>query len=983
MTPLYLELEAFLPFSQKVCLDFTVLGEEKMFLITGNTGAGKTSLFDAISFALFGEVSGSLRGKDSLKCHFSDDKTESYVYFVFQNKGKTYHIRRTPQQMKLRRTGTLSPENATAVLTLEDGTTYTRVNDVNGKIEEILGLNAEQFKKIVMLPQGEFRRFLTDSSVQKQEILRKIFGTYFYDRFTEELKQQYQSLSAQVQDIVLLRTNYYHDLAALLPIGEDEPLQTALRAECVKEYPNEEQILSSVQTLLVQMSEQTDHLRKEGEQIRAEISKIDLKAAEMQNEKIDSFTAYEQKLIKLENGESERKLKKALIQKLEAFSVLKLLHQNQIKLSDQKNQLQAQILLQTDAVQTAEKHYLSVKKHWQECSVQQEQIPNLLLKSNALSEDLDRLASIEELTKSLSVLDQKSDKIAQLQKIHQQREHLTLLQEGIARTETVQKLLLSTENLLQKAQTAFLSWQEKVRLFAKQQAVFLAAELKDGVPCPVCGATEHPHPAVADVEETISEQDLDHAAKEYDRIKNNYETEKSNWEQQLFLLKTTLSSLGAEVPDSFSVETLLAFQTTFRAEQEDVLSSLSVLEQGITAKEKALSLSDLEQLCTEYEQQKTALSHQLRMEQEKLPVPCPNQKELQKKITDLQIRVTQIRNDFSNTSKLLESAQQKQEHSRSALAHTQAQLSDTERVCQKAVSDFTAALQEHHLSEAEFSPLLAQLNELPSLKAQLEQEENSLLETRKAFSLLSTDWKGKTKIDLAALKEKLSALQAEQKETSRQYEALLTVSRQIKHILESLQKYAKQYQTLEAEYSQLAELYQVSSGKNEKKLSFERYLLGVYFDKVIDYTNLRLGEMTNYRFFLKRKEAREKGNASSGLDLDIFDSNTGKFRPVSTLSGGESFHTALCLALGLADVITQTSGGVEINTVFIDEGFGTLDHQSLDAALDCLAKLKDTGRYIGIISHVAELRERIPVKLLVTQSKTGSSAKFSYLDSES
>ncbi len=960
MIPIRLELNAFLPFAEPVSLDFSQLGQEKMFLITGKTGSGKTALFDAICFALFGEASGSLRDNGSLKCQFADDKTESWVSFTFQSQGKTYQIRRTPQQMKLRRTGNLTEQGATAQLTLEDGSVYTRLSEVNRKIEEILGLNADQFKKIVMLPQGEFRRFLTDSSLQKQEILRKIFGTAFFDRFTEQIKLRHQKLLRQAEEISLLRKSACHDL--LQSLSSEDPAE--LSEELKKDFSDETVVTSLTQQLLFSLQQEKTSLQQQVEAVRREMGTIDLSKAKEFNQGYEAYQTLLSRFQQLSAERSQWEQQKAYCRTLEALEIVRLLYEASsaasLKVNDTRQELDKTL---TELLSTEESHSA------------------LLAQKEALQQEYDRLpqtlSEIEQLHQKLSLYDeweleqQKQKDLSFKINWMELKAEESSLDKACVSLKNWEELQKKAEKAHQKASEAFAVWQQRAHLFAENQAAFLAEHLQEGVPCPVCGSLSHPSPA-AFSSETVSKEEVNSAAEQYEREKSEAERLNLLKQEAVIALRSSLS--GLPNPPELNEETteqggLLRQELNRR--RKDVSSRLETLPSYPEIETKPEALNALRQELNGVEYQIIRLSRQL--EEESL-----SRKELEQEILTRRENSQQLQKDYTEKAKALEQLQAKKEQLSALSAACQKQAQEASQEQHAAEAKYQEALQKNNLTEKAFLALLPEVAYLPKRQEELRQKEEEWIRLNQQIELQKEQYEDASPFDLSEMEQALHSLEEKLAQKNQAYEGLLARQNSISSVFEKLQRTFPEYRRLSQKYSELNELYEVASGKNQSRVSFERYLLGVYFDSVIQSTNLRLDVMTSSRYFLRRKEEREKGNASSGLDLEIFDAYSGKYRSVSTLSGGESFKAALCLALGLADVMTQISGGVEINTVFIDEGFGTLDDSALDNAIDCLMKLRDNGRYIGIISHVSELREKIPAKLLVTQGKNGSSARFTF-----
>ena len=952
MIPIQLELQAFLPFKDHLLLDFSAVQEEKIFLITGRTGAGKTALFDAISFALFGEPSAPQRDSATLKSQFADLTTESFVSFTFQAQGNRYTIRRTPQQPKQGRGGVVRTASSTAVLTLPDGTLLTRINEVKAEIERILGLNAEQFKKIVMLPQGEFRRFLSDSSADKQEILRKIFDTSIYDAFTDLLRERCSAAQTKLDKLTAERESLLTQIEPL----DDESLAQALAAS---DYPS---IQAKLTEWVTARQAAVSALEQQKNATARTLHTIDVNAARAFNQKLTQYETAKQRRQTLLAQQDEHTHQKAQIQKLLTIKEVHLSAQN-VRTAKQKQQtneaqstqLQAELARLTQQLQEQQQAYTQQRTAYEALPQTAAEIAQLEQQLTLFARRTKHLAEAEEKTASLA-------KAKQIETALSLQEQLTVHQQTLSLLGRAQSALSARQTAQAHAQTCFTLWQTAYQSFLSNQAAILAQELKPNTPCPVCGSLHHPAPAHAPEGETVSKETLD-------RLSADYETARQQLEQAQSACQMLQTQL--ELPDDrFTAETLTIQQTALQQQITDLHTQLPNLS---TAPYTAASIA--EHIHT-LEAEHTLLLQTIEELNQTIADSQLTEPAVRERIAALRRHIAEQTKRFEQLEESVRTLRTQHDRTAEALRQTQALTAQYQKEAEQAQAQYRALLSQYQLTEPEPQALSAQLPQLPTLQEQSAQYDTELAALTKLLETNAADYENKQPYDLTSLQEQAQTLTARLVEETQRYETLLTVLDRNQRLLQSLQKSADRHTALSAQYSEIAALYQAASGKNERRVSFERYVLAAYFDRVIDSANLRLRDMTDSRYFLKRREDRERGNASSGLDLEIFDSYSGQYRHVNTLSGGESFKTALCLALGLADVITQSSGGVEIDTVFIDEGFGTLDAQALDSAINCLYTLKNHGRIIGIISHVRELQEKIPVKLLVEPTKDGSKARF-------
>lgn len=960
MIPVVLELQAFLAFRRRVRLDFSELQQEKMFLITGNTGAGKTALFDAICFALYGEVSGSQRSVDSLKCQLAGDEDECFVSFSFENQGRQYLIRRTPPQMKKRRSGTVTLEKASAQLTLPDGSVLSSVREVNQRVEQILGLTAEQFKKIVMLPQGEFRRFLSDSSGGKQDILRRIFGTQVFEELTERLKGEYQKVTGELEHSLIQQQSYAGQLNPL----DSAPLQQALSVQ----EPDLGQVYSLAQQQTEQAQQRAEALSRELAQCNEELRALDLEGAKQLNQRFEQLAGAREKLAGLEQQlplvSRQQQLAKRLLQCGEVLPLYQSVQQTKTRLAQASQSLESQ----SQALEQADEKLRDLLPQYQQLLLEQKRAPELGQKLSELSQSLEAFQKRDAFQAQKQDLERRETLLGQYAKRAELLAQLGELQQNCSQLEEGKAGVRALIQQIRRAQEALDRWRGAYDRFLGQQAAFLARQLQDGSPCPVCGSKVHPAPAREEPGTAVSREELDRLSQQYEQRRREVEQEQSR-------LAGRLSGFGELAPPYEAVLNQLESQSReLRSQASAVEAAVSALHLEPNRRADSMSQEEFSARLRELDGKKQAVLLSLSSLEEQL---CSlSRTELEEQKQELSQRLAQQSRQFESVSKQLEQARSAQDRLKAQKEQTQGLIAQYQQELARQTDDYQVALSAREMTEEEFFSLSGRRNEYDALAEQVRRYEQDRAAAALLAEHLTQELSGKQPADLDRLRQEEAALREQYQTLSAQYEELIKAVSQNQNVLDKLSHSMEESRSLMEQYQQIKPLYQAAAGHIGDRISLERYVLGVYFDRVIASANLRLEQMTGGRYFLRRRETREKGNAASGLELDVFDSNSGKFRHVNTLSGGESFKTALSLALGLADIITQRSGGVELNTLLIDEGFGTLDHDALESAVECLMKLRESGRYIGIISHVEGLRERIPAKLEVVQEKDGSIARF-------
>lgn len=967
MIPVRLEFAAFGPFPQKQIIDFTRFDDDRLFLITGPTGSGKTTIFDALTYSLYGEASGSLREKATLKSDFVGENGFCYTSFAFFVHGKQYTVRRIPQQRCPKQRGEGFKEQAAdAELSDENGVICTHVGPVNRKIEELIGLNSEQFHKIVLLPQGEFRRFLSDKSDEKQEILRHIFSTGILSSFTERLKQGVSSCTAAYQNALSQCTALLHTIQT----EAGSPLACSTAAD----IPDFSAVLS-----LLEDQNQTDEtaLEKTAEQLRSAAAAYDcinLELAKTENDLLAQYRKAADEFAEMERQNEEWAKRRKMLELLEKAAPVAQKEQECLSLSDESVQLKESIKSAENTYALHEKDLLSIQaeqkaaKDAADSSLQNsEQIPTLkeqLQKHTELSEKRNECASLSEQLKKC----EEAQKILSDAKLWlTAKETLAEMQTKVQERECFFQTLRTYRSACAEAAASAKESSEALSSYIAAQAPFLAEKLRENEPCPVCGSTVHPAPA--------QHGNSSGSKTQYEQARRR-ETETVRRRDQLFQELSLLLSEENRGKDPLScIESEKENYRLLCAELEIRQNSLCAFR--IPEKLKRCSCEELNMrldTCVKQYQQIQGHLDALTNQCETLMQAVPeNMKEqaLSEQITALEQNALLAQKHLQKTNTALEQA-------RLALARTEEQLGIfTKQLTEKTIllqqkqTDFHRLMSESGLDEDVYRTLLPKLPEISVRRKALEQHKIEYRGKRDALQQLKIQTASLQEHNLddmtACKQEAMVKRDALQQQYNRQAQRLHANTSAAQSLLSCTRLEKEQREALE----QARFLYEVARGDYSGKVNFERYVLAYYFENVIQTANLRLEQMTNSRYTLIRR-TQTKGNRTAGLDLDVFDAYTGTARNVDTLSGGESFKVALSLALGLADIISESSGGIELNTMLIDEGFGSLDSDSLDAAINCLYDLRANGRYIGIISHISELKERIPQQIRVMPGINGS-----------
>ena len=982
MKPLTLKMTAFGPYSGTQDIDFIDLNADGIFLISGPTGAGKSSIFDAISFALYGAAGSDIRDNQGLRSQYATPDAVCEVEYSFSLHGKTYQVTRSPRQTRQGRQGkevTISPK---AKLTLPDDTVISGVDDVNKALEKLLGLNRLQFKQTVMLAQGEFRRLLDSKSSEKQEIFRHLFATEQYNAITRQLEQQAKMLEQKSK--VLTSSLEQLSRSANLPNRQEG-------------VPAAEQIERQNQTDMSSLSD----MEKELETLRIQRDKIHLEEAEELNRQLDILDAERKNLEKLISRKTEMESAKQEIARYRATADLRAagdaLSKGETSLFQTKKQFEQ-----------AEKDMDSAKKNLADYLPKFEQIPDLQEEQEKLKGSVTKLDAILPIARQREDYEKAlADTSGKMKKISRQVQVLELLSR---RAEYLQRekdldgaLQLWGKITAQQQEVQALTaryWEQRKKFTAAQnaflngQAAVLAGTLEEGSPCPVCGSLHHPTPAQGSGEVPTQKQ--------VDALHKKMDDTQQEGSEKVQVLTALLSDFYNQYKDTLLLESPIerknlteeGFLTKISGDIQDrklnARLSREPLEGQILSFKAEKALSDAQYSDPEKVKEKlrkyTAQKEQLAQIQAEQAEQLENlaggnlmpSKQIQESINQMRGRIDGLSKQIQDTqlyyTKLEDQAQAAEKIAQNAGEHYKL----AEQQVKELRKAFLELLEKHGYFDREafqkesirLAP--ARMEKLIQDYDQYQSDLNSALGKVEAWE---AKLKGKERIDIDSLRDTASRLDQKRKLLEGQKADCLSRHRLNTTILEQIIKAEAEQKKLQDSYGDLGELARITKGENAQMLSFERFVLASYFENVINMANIRLSGMTEGRYSLSRSGEREKYGRASGLDLMVFDSHTGRERHVSTLSGGESFQAALALALGLADVAGMFAGGVSMDAIFIDEGFGALDPVTLERAVSVLTDLSNSGngRTVGVISHVESLKERIRRKIIVTPGVEGSS----------
>lgn len=891
MKPINLKISAFGPYKDEVNIDFTKLGENGIFLITGDTGAGKTSIFDAISFAIFGEVSGSNRPIQSIRSDFADINLDTYVELEFIHKNKKYKILRNPAYEKPKKKGEgFTKKSADASLEYDD-IVVSGIKNVDIKIEEILGINAKQFKQISMLAQGEFLKILFAESKERTEIFRKIFDTNIYNSIARKLKEK---LKINEDELKELKNSFITNTANIL--WEKE------------KYINLDSKINEIDidNVLKELEQELKENKKENSKIEEEITKQEREIKVIE----ENISKQEELNLKIENykqlltKQNEYKKQEEEIEKLK-----NKIAQNQ-KIREIIKPKADKVNNEKEIIKKLEKDLDTIKRNIQIGNAKEKEHEKKVEIVNKIGEKYKEYNNYLEIKKELL---EKANIIKNI-------ENLEI---------TKNNYLKEYEHLEKEYKIINNEYLEKESEFFKEQVGIIAEKLEENKPCPVCGSITHPNIAKKSAS-VLSKEELE-------KIKENLEIKQNNkLKKQEECIKVNsqinilIQEIGKESDNKLELESAKnKLKEEFNINKEKLIS----IEQTILKEYKSISNKNLDITKFEYDKFKDSIIDLINLEKNELVKSKTLQEEKMNQLQESNLRLDKYTKEY-----------------------------------------FNELLKLRFKNEEEYNKILLTNIEIENIQKNIEDFTRNVAINNTKISDLEKEAKGKSTKDLKIQKEKLMAYKNILIEKRKEYVKVKGKLDNNMRIYKLLLENAKELKQKIKDFIIYDELSRTANGTlaGKKRIEFEQYVQATYFDMVILEANKRLAKMTENRYFLIRKEEPEKISDKIGLDLEVKDNYNGKIRDVKSLSGGEAFKAALSLALGLSDVIQSYSGGIVVDTLFIDEGFGSLDTESREQAINTLSLLIDNNKLIGIISHVTELKERIDKKIIVTKTSDGS-----------
>lgn len=937
MRPIRLTMSAFGSYAGVETIDFEKV-RNGIFLITGDTGAGKTTIFDAITYALFDQTSGGRREGDMMRSQYADGSTPTFVEFIFSYQGKTYGIRRNPNYKRISKRRnkegelTLTNEAAAVELTLPDGQVFPgRIRDINEKIAEIIGVDVGQFTQISMIAQGEFMKLLHAPSKERKEIFEKVFDTRIYRMIQQQLREQGKEVYQKLADN---RKLWEHEAAGVVcPL--DSPSLEAWEQCREKQETQAEQTLQVLEQMLQEMTGQERELagriqekqklftenslkRKQAQEINNRLSQLDQEKEKIEQVKLRLEQGKEQIRVQEEQlQEQVQQYSSRMPQLLEKIAGWKALLPKYAVLKEKQEQL-SKI---EEKKKAAEQKLANIEMQ-------------LSQKKNELQKNMEGIQQLEQEPEMLAQLHQQEkeleEKQQRLAEMEQRAEHLEELHTVCARQqEEVRKSLADYE---EKSR----GYEEKNRIFIEEQVGIIAEKLQEKEPCPVCGSLEHPRKARLS-EHAVTQQEVEAAKKRREQADTLLHQKQEAYQEAKGQLEKEHSLLTQDAKRLFGKE----------------VSKEEISHQRIQCK-------------TEYQQIKKQ-----RTEAEEKQKNCEIQKKKQEKLLEEQETLLQSR---ETATELCYRIQAEQETVNGTCQNLVEELPyETE---QEVNQNLKRAEQEKQQLERQKTEQEKKLQDLQQLQAS---QQGTLVTLQEHFAQMKEELSGKDRVDTSSLEEEAGQLEKEQKQLEQKKTKLAGELSRNQQAWKNLKELYQERVSLEKEYMTISTLDRTANGNlnQQAKLDLQTYVQRRYFRYIVAEANRRLVKMSGGQFILQCRDLEKLGKrAEAGLDLDVYDLVTDKVRDVKTLSGGESFMAALSMALGMADIIQRMAGKVHLDTMFIDEGFGSLDEEARTKAIGILTELAGDSRLVGIISHVTELKEQIDRKLIVKKGERGSHADW-------
>lgn len=1020
MKPISITMQGFGSYIQSATIDFSSLGENPIFLITGATGSGKTTILDAMCFALYCKATGGRRSWSSMRSTAAEDSLSTSVDFSFQLGSEVYRFYRSQSVYYVRGSGRRDIREEHICYRLTDGLptdknaqwellvsgSETKVRDY---AQRLLGLTCEQFSQVIVLPQGDFLKLLRANSNGKAEILQTLFATQIWSQITDKMKQHANTLSKEVGEL-------YATKNALLEREEVETVE-ALEEKCIR---NNAALLTS-QTELKQLQKTVAHALEQLNQAK-ELQQKMIQKKELERKQInlqDYAPAIEEKKKLLSSAKQIEQIypywqnyqtsKKSSIEKQASYQTAQQVFQQaqlcQKQLEDQQENIlnQKEQIVQMEKILPDLERSIQTLKRIDALNIQQKEMQEIIEKKDAEQSQIQlQITQIEERMQKGTLYLQSID--TEYQKLPEYKEQLLIFQTYEQQYLTWSQIKSEHEKAKQIFDSSFAIKQEKEHIISQKQeqishiqtavleqtALAMAQELQENKPCPVCGSLHHPAPALQNSLEQTDTAQLSAFRAELEQLQTDYQQYLQTFSHAQAVLDEKISQLKAasdacqKIPTDYE-----QLQIQIMKQKEQIQKSEALIATRKKSEERLQTLSDEQSRLKEtYEQKKEEIA----FHHQQLAVIEASIKELNNSIqlpngiinakkewNNIQCTLKRLKENTSlwdtkwmETCSKIAVEKANLEHA----ASVQAEAIDAE---EKSKQIFTKQLEtvENMLNiniNSNLELLRISTQEMQELEHTIQDYTTQMQTILQQLHQLTIQLQGQAEPNIVPLETDYIQLQQQHDALSLKIGAQTQQLENTKKALSQLQKITSNSKETEAQYEQASRLHQLLSGGNSKKIPLQQFILGIMLDDILTYANEFFSLLSRGRYSLRRLEGSIGGNAKSGLDLEVLDGFTGAPRSIETLSGGEQFLASLSLAFGLSDVVQSYSGSVRLDSIFIDEGFGSLDQDTLDTAMKALSQIQKMGRTVGIISHISELKNRIATQIQVHPSKNGGSS---------
>lgn len=938
MRPIRLEMSAFGSYAEKTVIDFSGISQG-LFLVTGDTGAGKTTIFDAITYALYGQTSGGKRDGNMMRSQYASEDTDTYVDYAFSYRGETYSVRRNPEYLRpgKRKNADGSPkyvkESSKVELTLPDQTVFTgKKKETDQKIVEIMGMDAEQFTQIAMIAQGDFLKLLHAESKERKKIFSRIFHTGYYSRVQETLKKQ------ATDAYILLQDNLKDCKREMDRVDWEEESESTKSWEELKklEIPMAEDTLTVLKEIILETSRKEKEQKKSAEEIQKKLDDLRgrIQEGETWNRVFADYKNTKKEKEDLDSLKSLYKEREEYVARLKETEKILPIQKNFYSREKEQENNEKRIA-QLEELITGKRKILADDQRILEENERKlaEKAPILQEKIMKLEESLDQYMQVEQMKKNLEAAGKKWEKENNWYQKHKEELEKEETGKSAREKEMCNALYAAYEESQKNYQDQSVIYEEKYHAFLNEQAGILGRELEAGMPCPVCGSLEHPkiHPIS---EYAPTQQEVEDAKKLRDQAEKKRDTDGEIYRN--------------------TVEQCLKDSLQRAQSRKEWSESQEILVQKLK--------EEYQNNRTEYHIRAKELLYQSRAEAE--------------------MELKNFRKTLSDIKDIVEKERQKVREVTESIKKLEGQLTgeknrreDIVKQMEEARDQYAEALEKSGFSENELEKLAEEVENIRDLEEDIQKFYKQENENAGRLKILEEQTKDRKIIDVTGLKEEAEEISAALKDAKAEQMRLYSMCQKNREVKEKLSKYFEQKGGIQKQYEMISNLHRTANGTlaGSVKLDFETYVQRQYFKQIIYAANQRLIQMTSGEFILQCRDVKNLGSqGQAGLDLDVYHMISDSVRDVKTLSGGESFMASLAMALGLADIVQSMTGGIRLDTMFVDEGFGSLDDEARNQAVKVLNELAGGQRLVGIISHVNELKEQIDAKLVVRKSEKGS-----------